>query len=259
MYPILYSYGPLRLFTYGFFLALGFVTAIFLAGREAKRLGLPVARFYDLCFWIIVASLVGSRLLYVLTEFHFFLANPLQIFVLWKGGLIFHGGLAAAAAVAFFYMRRHGLPFLATFDALAVGMPVGQILGRVGCFMAGCCYGSPSDLPWAVRYTHPETLCPVQDYLHPSQLYESGVLLLVFGVIYWSRTRKRFDGQLMLTYFCLAGLARFLSEIFRHPADYRGPVILWNMPSTQVVALSIALVGGALLWWFWRKHRVFDN
>jgi phosphatidylglycerol:prolipoprotein diacylglycerol transferase len=256
MHPILFKFGPINIFTYGFFLALGFVSAILLAGREAKRLGLPVGRFYDLCFYIIVASLVGSRLLYVLTELPHFLANPLQIFVLWKGGLIFHGGLVLAVAVAVFYMRRHQMPWRTTFDAMAVGMPVGQIFGRIGCFMAGCCYGKPSDLPWAVTFTHPETLCPLQEALHPSQLYESLLLIPVFGVLYWLRTRKCFQGQLLLTYLLLAGSVRFLVEFFRNPFDYRGPVLLWEMPATQVFALGIAMVSGVLLVWFWRRSKI---
>ncbi len=255
MYPILFELGPVRIFTYGFFLALGFVTAIFLAGREARRVGLPAGRFYDLCFYIILAALVGSRLLYILTELSYFLEHPLQIFVLWKGGLIFHGGLVLALAVAFFFMHRQNLPWRVTFDSLAVGMPVGQSLGRVGCFMAGCCYGKPSGLPWAVTFTDPETLCPFREALHPSQLYEALLLLPVFGAVYWLRTRKRFDGQLALTYLCLAGSVRFIVEFFRHPADYRGPELFWGMPSTQVFALGIAVICGALLLWFWRQSK----
>lgn len=255
MYPILFKLGPISIFTYGFFLALGFVTAILLAGREARRLGLPAGRFYDLCFYSIVASLVGSRLFYVLTELPYFLANPLQIFVLWKGGLIFHGGLVLAVAVALFYMHRYRMPWRVTFDAMAVGMPVGQIFGRIGCFMAGCCYGKPSDLPWAVTFKHPDTLCPFQEALHPSQLYEALLLVPVFGVLYWLRTRKRFQGQLLLTYFFLAGSVRFVVEFFRHPFDYRGPLLLGGMPATQVFALGIALISAVLLLWFWQKSR----
>ncbi len=249
MYPILIDLGPVRLYTYGLFLALGFITAIWLAGREAKRLGLPPARFYDLCLYIIIAAIIGSRLLYVILEYPYFLTHPGHVFFLWKGGLVFHGGLVAAFLTAFFYMRRHQLPWRTTFDALAVGMPVGQALGRVGCFMAGCCYGSPSDLPWAVRFTHAESLCPIKDALHPSQLYEALLLLPVFGVLYHLRTRKSYEGQLLLTYFCLAGTVRFLVEFVRSPLDYRGPMFWGGYPATQVFALTVALVSGALLWW----------
>jgi phosphatidylglycerol:prolipoprotein diacylglycerol transferase len=253
MFPVLLKLGPVRVFTYGFFLALAFLSAIYLAGREAKRTGLSPGRFYDLCFYAVLGALVGSRILYVLTELPTFVTNPLKIFALWEGGLIFHGGLVGAVAVAFYYMRLHAIPWRPAFDALAVGMPMGQVLGRIGCFLAGCCYGGPSSLPWAVTFSHPETLCPVREPLHPSQLYEALMLLGVFGAISWLRTRKRFDGQLMLTYFLLAGSVRFISEFFRHPGDYRGPILAAQIPLTQAVALGIALAGGVLLWWFWRK------
>lgn len=255
MFPVLLKYGWLQIFTYGLFLALGFLSAIYLSAREAKRQGIPQARFYDLCFFIVLGALVGSRLLYVFLELPTFIAHPLKIFALWEGGLVFHGGLVMAVAVAFYYMHRHNLPWRQCFDSLAVGMPVGQILGRIGCFMAGCCFGAPSDLPWAVTFTHPESLCPIKEPLHPSQLYEAGLLLGVFGIIYYLRTRKRFQGQMLLTYFMLAGLVRFGVEFVRHPADYRGPIIWAGMPLTQVTALGIALVSGALLWYFWRRAQ----
>jgi phosphatidylglycerol:prolipoprotein diacylglycerol transferase len=253
MYPVLLKLGPIKIFTYGFFLALAFLSAIYLSAREAKRQGLDQARFYDLCFYSVLGALVGSRLLYVFLELPTFLARPWRIFAIWEGGLIFHGGLVMAVAVAFYYMRRHSIPWRQAFDALAVGMPMGQALGRVGCFMAGCCYGAPSSLPWAVTFTNPETLCPLRVPLHPSQLYESLLSLGVFGVVYSLRTRKRFNGQLMLTYFFLAGLVRFVVEFFRNPGDYRGPIIWADMPLTQVVALGIAVVSGILLWWCWRR------
>jgi len=253
MFPTLLKFGPIHVYTYGFFLALAFLSAIYLGGQEAQRQGLSRTSFYDLCFYAVLGALVGSRLLYVLTELPTFAAHPLKIFALWEGGLIFHGGMVGATAAAVYYMRRHAIPWRPAFDSLAVGMPVGQALGRVGCFMAGCCYGAPSSLPWAVTFTNPESLCPVKEQLHPSQLYEALLLMGVFGILYRLRTRKRFQGQLMLTYFALAGAVRFCTEFVRNPGDYRGPIIFANMPLTQVTALVIAVVSGVLLWWFWRR------
>ena len=251
MYPILYKIGPIHLYTYGFFLALGFLTAILVAGREAKRLGLPEGHFYDLCFYIILAAIVGSRLLFVIVDPVPFLQNPLRIFAVWEGGLVFHGGLIAALATAFFFMRRHQMPWRPTLDSLAVGMPLGVALGRIGCFMAGCCFGKPTDLPWAVAFTHPESLCPIQEPLHPTQLYEAILSTMVFGVVFWLRKRKRFDGQILATYFLLAGLVRFTVEFFRASTsiDPRGAEILFHMPATQVFALGLAIVSGICLCW----------
>jgi len=255
MHPILLKLGPLTLYTYGFFLALGFLTTIYLAGREARRQGLSAQKIYDLCFWAIIGALVGSRLLYVVLEPDYFLAHPLDIFALWKGGLVFHGGLIGALAAAFFCIWRYSLPWRNTLDCLAFGMPVGQALGRVGCFMAGCCYGQPSSLPWAVSFKGvPGSLCPFPEALHPAQLYEAAILLGVFGIIYGLRTRTRFAGQLTLSYFFLAGWTRFGVEFFRHPGDYRGPVY-WGMPLTQLTALIIALLSGAVLLYAWLAAR----
>ena len=113
MHPILFEIGPIKIFTYGFLLALGFLSAIFVAGREARRLGIPPGKFFDLCFYIILAALVGSRLLYVLLELRTFIAHPLKIFALWEGGLVFQGGVILAFLVAIYYIRRHGLPWRA--------------------------------------------------------------------------------------------------------------------------------------------------
>jgi phosphatidylglycerol:prolipoprotein diacylglycerol transferase len=255
MYPILFKIGPINLYTYGFFLSLGFLVAILVAGREARRTGLSVERFFDLCFYLILAAIVGSRLLFVIVDPGPFLQNPFKIFAIWEGGLVFHGGLIAALLTAFFLIRRYKMPWLLALDALAVGIPLGVMFGRIGCFMAGCCFGGPTDVPWAVRFTNPETLCPLRESLHPAQLYESILSLGIFGVVFWLRKRKRFDGQLILTYFFLAGLARFTAEFFRASTelDPRGPEIIFHMPATQVVALGIAVISGAILLWAWRR------
>ncbi|MFA5110469.1 MAG: prolipoprotein diacylglyceryl transferase [Desulfobaccales bacterium] len=247
MHPILFKIGPITIYTYGFFLALAFLCAIVVAGREAKRLGLPEAQFYDLCFYLILAALVGSRLLFIILEPGRFLSNPLKIFALWEGGLDFQGGLFLALIVAFFYIRHHGWPWPPTLDALALGAPLGQFFGRIGCFMAGCCYGIPSQAPWAVTFTNPESLCPLRVPLHPSQLYESLLALGVFGFLFWFRKRKSYQGQMMLLYLCLAGLVRFGVEFFRSPLDYRGPTFFGWMPLTQLLALGLFLVCAGLL------------
>jgi phosphatidylglycerol:prolipoprotein diacylglycerol transferase len=250
MHPILFKIGPVTLYTYGFMLAIAFLSAIVVAGREAKRLGLPEGQFYDLCFYIVVAALLGSRLLFVILEPGRLLSHPLQILAIWKGGLDFQGGLFLALVVAFFYIHHHGWPWRPTLDALALGAPLGQFFGRIGCFMAGCCYGKPSDVPWAVTFTNPHTLCPLRVPVHPAQLYEGFLDLGVFMFLYWYKTRKNYSGQLLLCYLFLAGLVRFVVEFFRSPLDYRGPVFFGWMPLTQLLALGLFLVcGGLLLYW----------
>lgn len=245
MYPILLKIGPINIFTYGSFLCLAFLAALWVAGREARRVGLPPGRIWDLGLYILVAAVVGARALEVLLNLHRYLEKPLDIFKVWDGGLAFQGGLILALIITIVYIRRHQLPIWSTLDILALGIPLGQSIGRIGCFMAGCCYGRPTDLPWGVTFTHPESLGPLGVKIHPTQLYESLPVLGVFAVLYYLRTRKRFDGQLMGVYFLLAGLVRFGVEFFR--GDPRGPALVVGMPVTQVTALLMALMGTILL------------
>jgi phosphatidylglycerol:prolipoprotein diacylglycerol transferase len=139
MHPILFKLGPITIYTYGVLLALAFLAAIYVAAQEAERLGLPKSKFYDLCFYIVVAALVGSRLLFVVLEPRAFFSHPLDTLALWKGGLDFQGGLILVLIVAFIFVRRQRWSWRTTLDALALGAPLGQGIGRIGCFMAGCC------------------------------------------------------------------------------------------------------------------------
>jgi phosphatidylglycerol:prolipoprotein diacylglycerol transferase len=245
MYPILLKIGPINIYTYGSLLCLAFLAALWVAAREAQRLSISPGRIWDLGLYILVAAVVGARVLEVLLNLPRYMEKPLDIVKVWDGGLAFQGGLILAFFTALIYIRRHDLPVWSTLDVLALGIPLGQSIGRIGCFMAGCCYGRPTDLPWGVTFTHPESLGPLGVKVHPTQLYESLLILGVFAVLYYLRTRKRFEGQLLGTYFLLAGLVRFGVEFFR--GDPRGPALLAGMPVTQVTALGLALAGGVFL------------
>jgi phosphatidylglycerol:prolipoprotein diacylglycerol transferase len=250
LYPTLIDFGLFRISTYVVCLFLAILLIAYVSGREARRLGLPAARFYDMAFFMSIAALAGSYLLYVALHYQTYLADPWRFLNFFKGGLVYYGGLLGALAVACFYPGRHGFSWRVGMDALAVGLPLGLAMGRIGCFSAGCCYGRYSNLPWAVNY--PLRRFGVTLPLHPAQLYESFLLLVVFAVVYALRRRKRFDGQTMLTYLFLANWVRFGVEFFRAPTDYRGPVY-WGMPLTQIIALFLVLASGTLWWWGWRQ------
>jgi len=251
VYPVLHL-GGLEISSYAVCLVAAALVTAYLGGREALRLGLPVARFYDMLIFLCAAGLAGAYLLFVIFHYRDYLVNPWRLLNVFAGGLAFYGGLLGILAAAYFYPQRHGFSWRAGMDALAVGLPAGQSLGRVGCFLAGCCYGRPSDLPWAVHSSAPGS--GVSQRLHPVQLYEALLLLLVFAVVYARRRRKGFDGQIMLTYLCLASGVRFGVEFFRAPADLRGPVF-GGMPLTQILALILALASGAL-WWRGRRRVI---
>lgn len=250
MYPVLFSYGPFRIFTYGFFLALAFICSMYMAGREAKRRGGRPEQIYDLSFYCILAAIVGSRLFDVILKWDYFAAHPLEIFMLWKGGLAFQGGLILGLITMLVYIYRHQMPLWTTMDIMALATPLGQFIGRLGCFMAGCCFGRECHLPWAVTFNNPNTLGPVGVPVHPTQLYESFLALGVFFFLLWLRHRQTFPGQMLGVYLLLAGVMRFIVEFFR--GDERGPVLLLGMPSTQVVALGIMV--GAAFFLFWRSR-----
>src|SRR3990172_8229112 len=220
MHPILIKIGPITIYSYGFFLAVGFILAIFYATREEKKVGVRPQKISDLAFYLIIAALVGSRLLFIITEPHDFIENPLEVFKIWKGGLVFYGGFIGALTTGIWYVKRNNMPLWKTADIIAPAIALGQSLGRIGCFSAGCCYGREADVPWAVTFTDPNSLARLGVPLHPTQLYESALDLGIFLFLIAFRKRKSFDGQLIWLYTLLYALARLVVESFR--GDPRG-------------------------------------
>ena len=141
MHPILLEFGFIKIFTYGLLVATGFFVAILLASHQAKKEGLDPQKIIDLCFYILVSSLLGARLLYVIVEYQYFVAHPLEILKLWKGGLVYYGGLIFGMIVAVLYLKKKEMPLWQVADILAPSIAIGQAIGRWGCFFAGCCYG----------------------------------------------------------------------------------------------------------------------
>ena len=220
MHPILIKIGPITIYSYGFFLAIGFILAIFYSTREAKRVGVDPQKISDLAFYLIMAALVGSRLLFIITEPHDFIENPLEVFKIWKGGLVFYGGFIGALATGIWYVKRHGMPVWKTSDIIAPAIALGQSLGRIGCFSAGCCYGKESTVPWAVTFTDLNSLARIGVPLHPTQLYEAVLDFCIFLFLISFRKRKTFDGQLIWLYTLLYAIVRLIVESFR--GDPRG-------------------------------------
>jgi phosphatidylglycerol:prolipoprotein diacylglycerol transferase len=232
--------GPIPVHTYGVFVAMAFLSAIALALRDARREGEDANKILDLCFYAIVAAIVGSRLLYVLVNWSTFRHDPFEILRIWHGGLVFYGGFIGAVTTALWYIRRNGLPLLKTLDIMAPPIAFGQFVGRIGCFFAGCCYGKTSDLPWAVTFTHPESLAPKGVPLHPTQLYSSLNSLLIFMVLVGLRRIKRFDSQIFWSYVLLYGVTRSILEHFR--GDERGMFVEGMLSTSQLIGLTVAVI-----------------
>ncbi|HEY3347981.1 MAG TPA: prolipoprotein diacylglyceryl transferase [Nitrospirota bacterium] len=239
MHPIFMHIGPLTIHTYGVLAALAFVAALFLATREARRKGIDPERITDLCLYILIAAILGARLLEVIVEWRYYSQNPAEMLMVWKGGLVFYGGFIGATAVSVLYLRRHSLPVWKVGDALAPSIAIGQAIGRIGCFFAGCCHGAPTNLPWAVTFTDPDSLAVLNVPVHPTQIYESIGTAVLFVLLWSFRKRVRFDGQLFWSYVLGYSVLRFVLEFFRGDID-RGFVALGplTLSTSQLIALA---------------------
>jgi phosphatidylglycerol:prolipoprotein diacylglycerol transferase len=245
MHPVLFHFGFLTVRTYGVLIALAFLTGIEVVKRAARRRGIPDVFVMDLAVVVVLAGLVGARLFYVCLSWRYYSQHFLEIFKIWEGGLVFYGGFIAATAAGIIYVRRNKFPLGVTADCFAPGIALGQAIGRLGCFFAGCCYGKPTSLPWAVRFSNPASLSPLGVDLHPTQLYESAGDFAV-ALILWVLFNRRRDsnGQFFWLYVLLYGVLRFLVETLR--GDERGGTLGGLYPS-QCIALAAVLISLAVL------------
>ncbi len=257
MHPILFEIprmeflnwvlGPIPIRLYGLMIGLGFVLGIFLAARQAKKEGVNPDRVLDLGVYVLLAAIVGARALFVLTDLHEFAGKPLEAFALWKGGLVFYGGLLAAVPIGIWYLKKHGLPVWKTVDIMAPSIALGQAFGRLGCFSAGCCYGAPSHGWFSVVFNDPHSLAPLGVPLYPTQLTESFGAFLIFGALLFLRRYKKFDGQLFWLYVVFYAVLRFIIEFFRGDA-IRGLYFGNAISTSQLIAIGMLALSGFMLW-----------
>jgi phosphatidylglycerol:prolipoprotein diacylglycerol transferase len=253
MYPELFRIVNFPVNTYGVFLAIAFLCAILITAKLAARDGLPRERVYDLCLWMLLAGLVGSKIMMLFTEPEY-RADPLQLISLdfLRSGGVFYGGLLGAVGAGYFLMKRYKLPWWQTADACAPGIAIGNFFGRQGCFAAGCCWGKPTTLPWGVKFSelgHEITGVPIDTHLHPTQLYESFAMLLVFLFLLWLHKRRSFSGQVVLAYALLYSVIRFSIEFVRD--DPRGNILglttLTGLSTSQMISLVVGICALVLL------------
>ncbi|HZE64033.1 MAG TPA: prolipoprotein diacylglyceryl transferase [Pyrinomonadaceae bacterium] len=259
MFPELFRIHGFPINTYGVFLALAFLCAILIAVKLAARDGLPKEKIYDLSLWMLLASLIGSKVLMFFTEPEY-RDHPLQLISLdfLRSGGVFYGGLIGAMLTGYFLMRRYNLPWWKTADACAPGIAVGNFFGRLGCFSAGCCWGKPTTLPWGVKFTelgHEITGVPIDVPLHPTQLYESFSMLIVFFFLLWLHKHKRFSGQVILLYALLYSVIRFAIEFLRDDprGDVFGLTTRTGLSTSQLISIVVGIGALVLLIVRWRR------
>jgi phosphatidylglycerol:prolipoprotein diacylglycerol transferase len=262
MFPELFRIGNFPINTYGVFLALAFLCAILIAVKLAERDGLPKEKIYDLSLWMLLASLVGSKVMMFFTEPEY-RDHPLQLISLdfLRSGGVFYGGLIGAVLTGYFLMRHYNLPWWKTADACAPGIAVGNFFGRLGCFSAGCCWGKPTTLPWGVKFTelgHEITGVPIDVPLHPTQLYESFSMFIVFFFLLWLHKHKRFSGQVILLYALLYSIIRFLIEFVRNDprGDVFGLTTRTGLSTSQLISIVVGIGALVLLIIRWRRASV---
>jgi phosphatidylglycerol:prolipoprotein diacylglycerol transferase len=245
MHPVLFRVGDFAIHSYGAMGAIGFLAVVFGALRRAEALGWSRDRVVDVMFWSALAGIVGARGLYLLTnpdQFHS-LGDAINVRT---GGLVFYGAMLTGFPVAAWLIRRAKLPYFALMDVFSTVLPLGHAISRVGCLFAGCCFGKPTDLPWGVTYTDPLAMAPHDVALHPTQVYESAYLLVIFAIVNEFYPNRKFDGQVTLLYLTLYPLFRTLNEFLRYDAT-RG----WFMEGTfgptisTSQAISVLIAGVA--------------
>ena len=243
MYLTLLKIGFLEIHTYGVFVAAGFFIGFKVLLFYAKKSSISLILIESLTFLVFVSSVIGARLFYVLISWQEFANNPLDIFKLWQGGLVFWGGFLGSATTVVVFSIKHRISFWKLADIFAPAAAVGHAVGRIGCFFAGCCYGKPTDSFFGVVF--PENcLAPSGVGLVPSQLISSCLMVTIFLILVAFWKRKRFDGQIFLIYAVLFSVGRFFIEFLR--GDFRGSLILGVTP-TQIVSIVIFVIG-AVIW-----------
>src|SRR5205085_8220789 len=227
MYPRLLEFGPITVYTYGVLLAAAYLLGLKLAMVRAKNRGLDATRVLDLGIYIIISALVGAKLLLLVTDFQTFRRDPRELLMLARSGGVFYGGLILAVGVALWYIRRAGLPLWTTCDVFAPGIALGHVIGRFGCLFAGCCFGKPTNVPWAITFTSPFAAAnvgtPLNVPLHPTQLYEAGAEFLILMFLLATEKKGRpFAGRTFWLYMLLYAISRYVIEYYRD--DPRGTV-----------------------------------
>ncbi|PYX96570.1 MAG: prolipoprotein diacylglyceryl transferase [Acidobacteria bacterium] len=253
VFPELFHIGRFSLPTYGLLVATGVLLGLWISVRNSEKQGIDPEKAWNLGILVVLAGILGAKILYILVDWNTYASNPSEIFSLntLRAGGVFSGGLLAALAAAIWYIRKHSMPALATCDAFAPGLELGHAIGRVGCFAAGCCWGKETHHFWGVVFTNPLAQelvgTPLGHALQPTQLFESAVELANFFLLTWLLARKKFDGQVIGAYLFLYGIARFFLEFLRGDPG-RGEVFGGALSGTQLISIGLVIAGG-LIWW----------
>lgn len=253
MHPILVKLGPFTIHTYGFFVAVGFLVGVSIMQRLGKKDGIDPQRMVDLAVWSLLAGFLGARLLFVWTRWSSFMAEPLEIFKVWEGGLVFFGGLITGIPFVAYYVRKHRLPLWKVTDIFFIAIPIAHAFGRLGCLSAGCCYGKPTESSFGVVLNSDLVDVHLRGIpLHPTQLYEAFALVVLFFGLRWVYAHKKFDGQVTVTYLMAYPIIRSIVEVFRGDL-IRGFVIDGILSTSQFISILFFIGGLVVFRYRWNQ------
>lgn len=253
MHPVLFEIGSVTIYSYGFMIAVGVVAGVsYMAIRGKKELGLTFDTANSLFLYIFAAAFIGGKVFLFFENPSYYTANPKSL--LTGRGFVFYGSFLFAVPTMYWFFKKKNLPLYQMLDIMAITTCLVHMFGRIGCFMAGCCYGKPTDSVFGISFTHPACYAdPKNTPLHPSQLYEAGYIFLVMMVLWYLRGKKQFHGQLFLLYMMLYGAGRFILEYLRGDIA-RGFVIKDILSHSQLVALLIIAVV-LMIYYRWSKRN----
>jgi phosphatidylglycerol---prolipoprotein diacylglyceryl transferase len=246
VHPVGFHLGPFTVHWYGVFVAFGFLIGLWNASRRGAKVGIQPEKIYDIGLWLIVGGILGGRIVHVITYWQSDYANkPIwEIFAIHHGGLVYYGGLIGASLGGILYARVKKLPVWKLADVLAPSLALGYAIGRIGCLMNGCCYGERCDLPWAIRF--PQTHDTHGALVHPTQIYESLLNLILFVAMARFFWRRKFDGHVFGVYLMCYAIARSIVEVFR--GDYSAQHIHAGLTPAHIVSIGIFIAGLVLIW-----------
>lgn len=247
MFPVLFEISGYQIHAYGFFIALGYLCSLLLLFLLARFRKIPGGPLLDLAFIAIVSGVIGARILFVWINRDYYRQFPGEIPFVWKGGLVFYGGLLFAIPCCAAYIRLRGLKFWETLDVLAPAVAIGHAFGRIGCLGAGCCHGSACEMPWAVRL-NTDLVDPILRNVpvHPVQLYESFALFSLAALLIWMLGKELKAGVAACSYFVLYAILRIFVECFRGD-QIRGFVAGQWLSTSQLISVGFLLAGLLLL------------
>ena len=237
---------------YGIMMALAFVAGLWTATRRARLVNVSGDSVADVTLWLMVGSIIGARFVYVTTYWKQEFANqPLsEIFMIQHGGLVYYGGLIGATVAGVGYLAWKKLPVWKVADIIAPSIALGSVFGRVGCLLNGCCYGRPCDLPWAIHFPADHETHGVG--VHPTEVYDGLLNLILYLSLAWLFRRRKFDGQIFALYLVGYAICRFIVEFFRgdYPPDH-----IHDGLFTSAQLLSPVILAAGIALWFWRSHQ----